>query len=248
MNTNRMNKQKLTFLITAGPTVEDIDPVRFISNRATGRLGVAMADAALRAGHHVQFIHGPLSDSVLRNIPRSRRLRAVAVRSAGQMHRAVMQSVRRADVVIMNAAVADYTPVRVSEAKLKKSGRVLVLRLKPTVDILRELGRRAVFSPLKRGRQRGGGRFVLIGFALESGTGKTARERRLSRMREARRKLQKKNLDAIVLDTPHAMGAERADFTVLERAGASWHFEGLSKARLAAFLVGLGEKLSASDR
>jgi phosphopantothenoylcysteine decarboxylase / phosphopantothenate---cysteine ligase len=235
MNMDKRRKQKLTFLITAGPTIEDIDPVRFISNRATGRLGVAMADAVLRAGHRAEFIHGPLSDSVLRSVPRSRRLRTVAVRSAGQMHRAVMQSASRVDVIIMNAAVADYTPVRVAGSKLKKSGRTLILRLKPTVDILRKLGR----------RRRG---FVLIGFALESGVGTTAQERRLSRMREARRKLETKNLDAIVLDTPGAMGAERADFTVIERAGATWHFEGLSKARLAAFLVALGEKLSGFGR
>ncbi|MCY3022486.1 MAG: phosphopantothenoylcysteine decarboxylase [Planctomycetota bacterium] len=129
-----------SFLITAGPTVEDIDPVRFISNRASGRLGVEIVRAALRRGHRVVFIHGPLSENVRRTIPSSRRLTEVPVRSAEDMHRAVMRHAPAAGVVIMNAAVADYTPVRTAPAKIKKSRRELTLRLRPTVDILKKLG------------------------------------------------------------------------------------------------------------
>lgn len=213
--------------MTAGPTIEDIDPVRFISNRATGKLGVEIARAALRRGYRVILIHGPLADDVRRSIPVSARLTAAPVRAADEMHKAVLKHVAAADTVFMSAAVADYAPARKATAKLKKSSRALTLRLKPTVDILARLG------ALKRRRQE----LVLIGFALETGRGRTERERETSRLAEARRKLRAKNLDAIVLDTPETMGAERSDFTVVGRSGERARYREVTKVRLARELV-----------
>ena len=217
------------FLITAGPTIEDLDPVRFISNRATGKLGLALARAALDAGGQVIFIHGPLPEKVRQAIPVSSRLVRVPVRSAADMRQAVMRRVPAANVVIMNAAVADYTPARPAAVKLKKSGRALLLRLKPTVDILAQLGE------LKRRRHN----LVLVGFALETGPSAPARRREQARWAQARRKLRAKNLDAIVLDAPAAIGADGGAFTVFRRDGAGRTFPAISKARLARAVVGL---------
>jgi len=227
---SKIPNPQLTFLVSAGPTIEDLDPVRFISNRATGKLGVAIARTALRRGHQVILIHGPLPDAVRSTIPSARGCTSVPVRSAADMHRAVMRHVASANVVIMNAAVADYTPARKAGTKLKKSKRALVLRLKATVDILAALGE------LKRRRRKD---LVLIGFALETGSGGTEFQRKQSRLAAARSKLRAKNLDAIVLDTPSAMGAEKSAFTVVLPEGAARHFASASKARIARIVVKL---------
>jgi phosphopantothenoylcysteine decarboxylase/phosphopantothenate--cysteine ligase len=173
-----------------------------------------------------------LPDDVRKAIPAAKGLTSVPVRSAADMHIAVMKHVGLANVVIMNAAVADYTPARKVDTKLKKSKRALVLRLKATVDILAKLGQ------LERRRRK---KLVLIGFALETGTGATEFQREKSRLSEARRKLRTKNLDAIVLDTPSAMGAEQCAFTVVLPGGEARHFAATSKARFARVLVNLAE-------
>ena len=226
-------RRVLSFLVTAGPTIEDIDPVRFISNRSTGVLGANIAAAAARAGHRVVLVHGPLSDKALRLIPPG--VRTVPVRSARQMHAAVLRHALAADVAVLNAAVADYTPAAVSPVKLKKSGGATLLRLRPTVDIALELG---------RAKARGGGP-LLVGFALETGSGRTPAQRGASRLAEARRKLRDKNLDAIILNEAAAMGAERADFTVIQPAGAILCCRAAGKRRFAAIVVRLAERLAA---
>ncbi|MCZ7645625.1 MAG: hypothetical protein M5U26_10120 [Planctomycetota bacterium] len=224
-----------TFLITAGPTVEDIDPVRFISNRATGKLGFAVAQAGLASGHRVILIHGPVSDELDAAFPkRMARLTKVPVRGAAEMHRAVRKHVKDAQVVVMSAAVADYTIEQPSKSKLKKGAGELLLRLKPTADILAELGQ------LKRTRRP---ELVLIGFALETGTAKHSVARALERLREGYRKLVSKNLDALVLDTPAAMGADEAEFRVLRSANDPGAKLKLSKNQMARKLVALGEEL-----
>ena len=223
---------KITFLITAGPTVEDIDPVRFISNRATGKLGVAIASTAISRGHKVVLIHGPVSESVLTGLPKSKRLKIIAVRSAAEMHRAVIKHVKTANVAVMNAAVADFTPAELSTTKLKKAEQGLVLHLKPTVDILKELGR------IKTKKQTA---LTLIGFALETGKGSTLKARRASQLAEAQRKLHDKNADAIILDAPHTMGADNGDFTIIERGGALSQCR-MSKQNFAVEIVKLGER------
>ncbi len=230
-----MSARKLTLLITAGPTVEDIDPVRFVSNRATGKLGVAVARAAAGRGHRAILIHGPIGDSVLKALSQAKGVTAIAVRSAADMHAAVMKNISEADAVVMSAAVADFTPADVSGVKLKKASSGLVLRLKPTIDILKALGQ----------KKSGGGKFALIGFALETGSGKTAAQRKAARVSEATRKLRDKNLDAIVLDTPHAMGAEASDFTVISRDESVRQFRAMKKAEFAKVLVALAVDVAA---
>jgi len=197
-----------TILITAGPTVEDLDPVRFISNRATGRLGFEIARAALQKKHKVILVHGPVAADMLRITGDTRRgmFQRRAIRSAEQMRDAVRMALPKVDAVVMNAAVADFTPARTSKTKLKKGPDGLVLRLKPTTDILAELGR------LKRRRKRP---LTLMGFALETGRGRTESARARARLQEARRKMAEKNLDAIVLDTPAEIGAGSGAFEVL---------------------------------
>ncbi len=156
-------------LVTAGPTVEDIDPVRFISNRSSGKMGYAIAAEARRRGAEVTLVSGPCHLSPPDSV------NFVEVRSAAQMAEAVFDRYEASDVVVMAAAVADFTPQEVHEQKIKKSDRVEGIRLVPTIDILRELGRR------KRNQ-------FLVGFAAESE----------SLRANAREKLLKKNLDLIV--------------------------------------------------
>lgn len=219
---------KLAIIVTAGPTVEDIDPVRYISNRSSGKLGIEIAKAALHAGHRVVLIHGPVSAVLLKTLPASSQLTVIQVRSAAQMHAAVMERLAAVSAVVMNAAVADYTPAKNSAIKLKKSPHEMVLRLKPTADILAEL---------RRQKQRRGKKLILIGFALESGSGRTAVQRQQSRLAEARRKLKAKSLNAIVLDTPQALGSDRADFTLVPRHGKPRHFRSMTKQRLAREVI-----------
>lgn len=141
-------------LLTAGPTVEDFDPVRFVSNRSTGKMGVALALAARRAGAQVTLIHGPLSA----HLPRVEGVLAVPVRSAAQMHQAVMDRHRGMDLAILCAAVADFRPVEYAMNKIKKADGVgLVMPLERTRDILAELG------AIPRNE-----RPYLVGFAAES--------------------------------------------------------------------------------
>jgi phosphopantothenoylcysteine decarboxylase/phosphopantothenate--cysteine ligase len=141
-------------LITAGPTYEDIDPVRYIGNRSSGRMGFAIADEAVRRGARVMLIAGPTSltppaaDEIVR------------VRSAAEMHGAVMQRAAAADVVVMAAAVADYTPARRASEKIAKSEGPTELALERTRDILADLGRLPA---------RAGGTPLLVGFAAETG-------------------------------------------------------------------------------
>jgi phosphopantothenoylcysteine decarboxylase / phosphopantothenate---cysteine ligase len=140
-------------LVTAGPTYEDVDPVRYIGNRSSGRMGFAIAAEAARRGADVTLVAGPtaLEPPVV--------LEVVKVRGAGQMHRVVTELADRMDVVVMAAAVADYTPVARSSQKIHKSDDSLTLVLQKTPDILGDLGRRR----LATGRGP-----ILVGFAAET--------------------------------------------------------------------------------
>jgi phosphopantothenoylcysteine decarboxylase / phosphopantothenate---cysteine ligase len=140
-------------VVTAGPTYEDIDPVRYIGNRSSGKMGYAIAAEGVKRGARVVLISGPSSLSA----PAGAEL--VSVRSAAEMHAAVQQHAMASDVVVMAAAVADYTPERPAPGKIEKSDRPLELRLVRTVDILAELGRIRGKNPKP----------VLVGFAAESG-------------------------------------------------------------------------------
>jgi phosphopantothenoylcysteine decarboxylase / phosphopantothenate---cysteine ligase len=164
-----------TVLITAGPTYEPIDPVRFLGNRSSGKMGYALAEAALRRGAKVVLISGPTA------LQPPAAAETVFVETAEQMRAAVLQRWEQADLVIMAAAVADYRVQNVSAEKIKRNGS-LELQLESNPDILAELGSL---------RQAGGGRVpVLIGFAAET-------ENLLD---NARAKLARKRIDAIVLN------------------------------------------------
>ncbi len=159
-------------LITAGPTQEPIDPVRFITNRSTGRMGYALAKVARRRGAEVILISGPTSLPP----PRSD-IRLVSIRTAEEMWRAVMAHLPDSTVVIKAAAVSDYRPKEFSERKLKKNASVVSLELEQTRDILKEVGHQK-------------GSRIVVGFAAET-------EELIA---NARGKLKEKNLDLIVVN------------------------------------------------
>ncbi len=210
----------LRFLITAGPTREYIDPVRFISNDSSGRMGFALAQAAVRRGHRVTLVHGPVA------LPPPSGARCVAVVSARQMLTACRRIWPRHDVLIMAAAVADYEAAQPSRYKVRAARGQRILRLRPTPDVL------ATLSAARRPGQ------VVIGFALED------RQPR----RSATAKLRRKNLDAIVLNSPRAISATRSRLEVLV-AGRGWErWPSGSKTRLAERLIRLAERLSRREQ
>jgi phosphopantothenoylcysteine decarboxylase/phosphopantothenate--cysteine ligase len=182
------------FLITAGGTREYIDPVRFISNASSGKMGFALVHAVLKAGHKVTLIT-TIKNSKLKI--QNSKLWIVEVETAEQMFKAVKKHFGRCDCLIMAAAVADYTPIKKSKIKIKKSERDLVIGLKPTVDILRWAGKS------KNKNQ------IVVGFALED---KNLRG-------NAEKKLKEKNLDMIIANSPAAIGAEESTVQIKRKIG-----------------------------
>src|SRR6266566_440104 len=174
----RRDLEKETVLVTAGPTCEDLDPVRFLTNRSSGRMGYAVAEAAARRGARVVLISGPVALEAPAGVER------VDVRTTEQMHRAVLANLDRTTVVVMAAAVADYRPVRPCANKLKRGTERLNIEFEPTPDILADVSRRK-------------GDRLLIGFAAET-----------EQVTEhARRKLKEKAADLIVANDVTAPGA-----------------------------------------
>ncbi|NND05694.1 MAG: bifunctional phosphopantothenoylcysteine decarboxylase/phosphopantothenate--cysteine ligase CoaBC [Saprospiraceae bacterium] len=171
----------LTILVTAGPTYEDIDPVRYIGNRSSGKMGVAIAQALLQRGAEVQLVLGPSTVSVEPH----ERLSCVSVRSAAQMAVAARKAWNEADVAILAAAVADFRPKEMVAEKIKKSSGGLQIPLEATEDIAMSLAKS------KRPDQS------IIGFALESDRG----------LENAVTKLKRKNFDLIVLNSLRDEGA-----------------------------------------
>jgi phosphopantothenoylcysteine decarboxylase/phosphopantothenate--cysteine ligase len=168
-------------LVTAGPTHEPIDPVRFIGNRSSGKMGIALAEALYMQGAEVLLIAGPTD-----RCPSYTGIRVVSVQTAAQMYEACMAGMDAADIIVMNAAVADYRPHTVADQKIKKTSDAGVqLDLIKTKDILQAMGEH------KRGNQ------FLLGFALETSNGEA----------NALKKLEQKKLDAVVLNTLEDAGA-----------------------------------------
>lgn len=165
-------------LVTAGPTYEAIDPVRFIGNRSSGKMGHALAKMAIRRGADVTLISGPSS------LRPPRGARFIMVESAAEMRKAVMANLRDATAVIMAAAVADYTPKKAASEKIKKGKASLSIDLEKTEDILSEIGK-------KKGKK------LLIGFAAETE----------NLVANAKKKLKDKNLDIIVANNVKEPGA-----------------------------------------
>ena len=182
----------MRFLVTAGPTRELIDPVRYISNRSSGKMGYAIAEAALEAGHEVILISGPVK------LDPPRDAKFVLVSASDEMFDAVHRHADQSDVCILCAAVADYKPAKVSPVKIKKRAGNLSLELIPTRDILDSLGRR-------QNRQ-----FILVGFAAETNDVE----------QNAAQKLHAKNCDIMVAnDARLGMESDENELIILFRNG-----------------------------
>lgn len=203
-------------LITAGPTREYIDPVRYLSNDSSGQMGFALAASAAARGHAVHLVHGP----ILLMSPAN--CMAHSVTSAQDMLEVCQRLWSRCDVLIMAAAVADYRPARPSAVKLKKQPQLLTLQLEPTPDVL------ATLSAQRRPGQ------VVIGFALED----------VDAHARAEDKLRRKNLDAIVLNSPAAIGAEQSRVEVLEAAGEWQALPMRAKSSTAMRIIEIAEHLA----
>ena len=165
-------------LITAGPTQEPLDPVRFITNLSSGKMGYALATAARRRGAEVTLISGPTF------LPPPKVEKIINVRTAREMHKAVMENYKKAKIIIKAAAVADYRPKEISGQKLKKTKESLTVEMKTNPDIIEEIGKN------KEGR-------IVVGFAMET----------QNLLANAREKLKKKNMDLIVANDVCKEGA-----------------------------------------
>lgn len=209
-------------LITAGPTYEKIDPVRFIGNYSSGKMGFAIAEECARRGAEVELVCGPVS----LNLPEGyTNIHRTDVESAQQMYEASMAMYPNMDAAILSAAVADFTPDTVADQKIKRTGEDMVIRLKPNPDIAASLGK------IKKQDQ------LLIGFALETNDEES----------NAQAKLKKKNFDFIVLNSLRDKGAGfRTDtnkITIIE-AEKKTEYPLKSKAEVAADIIDkLEEKL-----
>jgi len=193
----------LHILITAGGTREAIDPVRFIANRSSGKMGYAIADEAVNRGAEVTLVTTPTN---IKKPP----CKTIEVESASQMERIVNLEFKRNDVVIMAAAVADYSPVHSSKGKIKKTSSKLRVDLKKTQDILAGLGK-------KKGNK------FLIGFALETD----------NLIENAKKKLLAKNLDMIVANDETAFDNEKNKATFVMPSGSLERLPLISKKELA---------------
>jgi phosphopantothenoylcysteine decarboxylase/phosphopantothenate--cysteine ligase len=204
----------IKILVTAGPTHEKIDPVRYISNYSSGRMGFAIAECCAEEGAAVLLVSGPVNLET--NHPGINRF---DVTSAEEMAACCFDLFGDCRAGIMTAAVADYTPARSFNSKLKRTTRKLSIELVPTTDIAAELGRR------KRVGQ------VLVGFALETGLGEA----------DAKNKLKYKNLDFIVLnslkDKGAGFGSDTNKITIIDADNNIRHFELKSKREVAKDII-----------
>jgi len=218
----------MNFLITAGGTREYIDPVRFISNASSGRMGYALARAALKGGHNVTLITAPTA------LKPPAGTDVVRVESAAQMFAAVKDHFGDCDCLIMAAAVADYTPAHPSRTKIKKEGGLKpTLQLKPTADILKWAGHNKKTGwPLPHRAFR-----IIVGFALED-----------QKLRaNAEQKMRDKHLDIIVANTPNAINAEKSTVHVKPRNAEWLELTDKTKATIAKRIVALIERTAADQ-
>jgi len=212
-----------TVLVTAGPTREDLDPVRYITNRSSGKMGYAVAEAAAARGAKVFLVTGPTALETPAGVER------IDVRSAEEMHRAVSDRIASASIAILAAAVADYRPAQPSATKIKKDGDSLNLALEPTTDILATVGRNK-------------GTATVVGFAAE--TDHVAEN--------ARKKLAAKNADLIVANDVTAEGAgfdsDTNIVTLFSRDGRDLPLPKLTKKEVAHRILDEVLRLRTSTR
>jgi phosphopantothenoylcysteine decarboxylase/phosphopantothenate--cysteine ligase len=215
---NSANNQDLIgkkILISAGPTFEAIDPVRFLGNRSTGKMGLAIANECVSRGAVVKLVLGPSSETISGNIS------VTNVQSAAEMFDACVSQFGDCDIAIMAAAVADYTPVNVSKEKIKKSESVFTIELKRTEDILKKLG------TIKKNEQ------ILVGFALETE----------NEIENALKKLEQKNADFIILnsmkDAGAGFGSNSNKITIFDKSGERISFDLKSKELVAHDIINM---------
>jgi len=207
-------------LITAGPTYEPIDPVRFIGNRSSGKMGIAIAEVFAKDGHEVMLIKGPTELN-----PTNHLIKQIKVKTAAEMFDACAQYFVSADVIVFAAAVADYTPKFTSETKIKKKGNEFLLELVKTKDIAEELGKQ------KKENQ------LIVGFALETD----------NEEENAKDKLKRKNFDFVVLNSMRDTGAgfqsDTNKITILDKDGNVTKFDLKSKEEVAKDIVNYVSKI-----
>lgn len=213
-----MQFQNKKILITAGPTYEPIDPVRFIGNRSTGKMGIAIAESFAKQGAEVELVLGPTH---LR--PSHKNINCHLVETGAQMYAACLKQYDSCDVAIMSAAVADYKPAEVLNQKIKKSDATITLTLEKTTDILFELGK------LKKHQ-------LLVGFALETE----------NLIENATSKLNRKNLDLIVANYSSAFGEgfgfDTNKVIIIDRNNKMYNFELKQKEEVAIDIVDIVAK------
>ncbi|MEG1403379.1 bifunctional phosphopantothenoylcysteine decarboxylase/phosphopantothenate--cysteine ligase CoaBC [Bacteroides sp.] len=210
-STGELNGRKI--LITAGPTYEKIDPVRFIGNYSSGKMGFALAEECARRGAEVCLVAGPVQQEVSHSA-----IRRIDVESAAEMYEQAMLNYPITDAAILCAAVADFTPDSVADKKIKREGEELILHLKPTHDIAAALGQ------MKKTGQK------LIGFALETN----------NEQEHAKGKLDRKNFDFIVLNSLNDAGAgfrhDTNKISIIDREGTT-EFPLKSKQEVAQDII-----------
>jgi len=214
---DRLENKKV--LVTAGPTREKIDPVRFLSNLSTGKMGYAIAEILAERGALVTLITGPVALTVSHPD-----IKVIQVVTAQEMYNVSVSVFPDCEAAILSAAVSDYTPVRELKSKMKRKDDNVFIELKPTLDIAATLGR------MKKKRQ------VLVGFALESE----------NEIRNAARKIEKKNLDFIVLNSLREKGAgfgtDTNRVTIIDRNNNIEEFELKHKKEVAVDIINKLEK------
>lgn len=201
-----MNKKILIF---SGPTREPLDPVRYLSNASSGKMGKALAEKAESLGHEVTFITGPVEEV---NLPRGKNIHLVRVVTAQNMLEEGLKYFPHTDVAIFAAAVADYAPKDFNPVKTSSGIQDLCICLKPNPDIAATLGN------LKKTNQK------TIGFALETGY----------QPEKIQNKMTKKNLDAILYNTTDSLGSEKGDYTLWVKEASEPQFWGLLEKKIVA--------------
>ena len=208
----------MRILITAGGTREYIDPVRFISNASSGKMGYALAKAAIKAGHRVTMITTVEKSNFKFQISN---FKLIIVQTAAQMFETVKKNFEKCDCLIMAAAVADYTPARPAKTKIRKTNKSLTIKLELTADILKWAGIH------KKKNQ------VVVGFALED---RNVRAR-------AEKKLKEKNLDMIIANTPGTIGSDKTTAHI-KTAESNWtKIEDSTKSATAGSIIRMVEKI-----
>ena len=201
-------------LVTAGPTHEPLDPVRFIGNHSSGKMGIAIAHELKKQGAAVTLVLGPIQQSFELD-----GLTVISINTAEEMYKECTTAFKNADITIMAAAVADYAPVKTESSKIKKKDDMLTLELNKTKDILKSLGE------VKSTNQ------VLVGFALETNNAR----------QHAIEKLNAKKADMIVLnsmtDKGAGFGGDTNKITIFDKSGAEWQFDTKSKQDVAKDIV-----------